>query len=349
MIDKYMWQLFSRLHLVPQVRALEIWSISHGRYERDERGCSIPSYPAVKLTAELLKRSPLVRGLLNARRINNDKAGAEAIGNDVVASLFCSLVCVLPNLQELRIGNAWLMDFPIFVCLLSSDTSQQLRLPRAWQNGFSKTACAVLSSQITVLDIPAEMTAMMFFRAQNLFDFRSLSKLRELGLSMKALQFRPYRQTVQDPREIFPVTLEVLRISEASSDVTGHLRNLCIAKKGGHFPALRRVEVYFMEHLEESETFVLPPGLLVDIRAMFKDAKVAILVYFPPWALRTWDAGGTPWSLRIQGGALEEGELRTLYTDQVVQPETFKGSPGVEAEWDGDGDTVMKGCRDGIV
>jgi hypothetical protein len=58
-----------------------------------------------------------------------------------------------------------------------------------------------------------------------------------------------------DPRELFPPTLEVLNISEASPYTPIFLKDLCTAKKDGHFPSPRRVEVYHLDPLKSNELF----------------------------------------------------------------------------------------------
>ncbi|KAI8938170.1 hypothetical protein NX059_005835 [Plenodomus lindquistii] len=352
-IDKYMWELFLRSKLVRQVRTLEIWSSSHDRVKRNEDGISDKKYPRIRLTPELQERTQFIQEIYKAHIAANDLIGMEAIQEDVVPALFCNLVSNLPNLQELKLGDAWLMDFPVFERMLSPE-ARLVSLPQGWRNAFSASVYAKLLPQLTVLNVPADMTAMYFdMRAPTVFNFQSFKALRVLGLSMKALNTNSSRPHFADPREVLPLTLEILQISEATHATAWFLHLLCAAKIGGHFPALRRVEVYFEWHCRASRQRARVyafPDPVDDIRSMCKKAKVELLLYFPPWALRTWSSGGTPWSLRAHAGALEDGEQKTLDAGHIPGSgvRIWRGHPGAEGEWDGDGDTVMKGSHDGI-
>jgi len=331
------------------VRKLEVWSTSTGRVQRDEHGIAIMEYHAQKLTDNMLESSQYLRKLFNDSEKSNDTPWREMIRQDVIPGLFNSLLFVLPNLQELKIGGAWLMDFPIFNNLLSSNAIQSRRLPHNWHNSLNKAALSTILSRLTVLNVPADMTGVWFTRRNsNIFDFRAFTALKTLGLSMRAMQnnFKTISPNA-GPSEIFPQSLEVLQISEATEEIAPSLDMLCCAKKGGQFPALRRVEIYHMRHIEFCEVLApLNTHPINTARAKFKEAGVALFLYFPPSSLTTWDAGATPWSLRLQEDALVEGENRSFLQAEII---LIPASPRIEVEWDKDGDTVMKGSINGIV
>ncbi|KAH9861693.1 hypothetical protein J1614_011446 [Plenodomus biglobosus] len=351
-IDSYMWELFNRPNLPCQVRSLEIWSTSDGRVKRDARGLTRNEYPQIKVTEELLQKTRYLQELLTLHINQNDAEALEAIVEDVVPALFCNLLINLPRLQELKVGDAWLMDFPIFERMLSSFTANMLYLPVEWDNTFSLHAYVHLMPRLTVLNVPTDMTSMFFSDlVQAIFDFRPFTALKVLGLSMKALHNSCFKKPATSPQKFLPASLEVLQISEATHVTAEFLSNLCTAKKKGHFPALKLVEVYHQWHLRGCvrRAAVSPATLhpVIDVRNDFKAAKMGLLLHFPPWTFRTWEAGGTPWSLKLHNGALSEAELKVQNEELEGAPNTV-GSPTFREEWDHDGDTVMKGSHNGF-
>ena len=268
-----------------------------------------------------------------------------ALRYDVIPALFGVLLCVLPRLTELRIGNAWLSDFLIFSELVTDQTLCLYWVPKNGNHSFLASALATVVPRLELLEIPADLTGMYFGLQKNtLFDLRRLTHLREVGISMKATQgHRMNSRGPADPRVLFPPTLEVLRISEATADSAVFLNKICLAKKTAYLEALKRVEVYHIAYAQETVTQAhvkQRPHPINDVRAMFKDAGLALYLYFPPCELKTWVAGGTPWSLRAEGDALEYGAQRCL--EENFKSDDFKGTgPVFEVEWDHDGDVVM--------
>ena len=221
-------------------------------------------------------------------------------------------------------------------------------------HGFLAGPLNQLYSRLTVLEAPVDMTALYFFRTSAVFDFRPFQQLKEAGITMKALYFNaaPRRFQLPDPREIFPRTLEVLKISEATRQTAAFLKNLCTAKKGGHYPSLRRVEVYYMEFMNDgfvaaAERYSVQ---IEELRISFQAAELELYLYFPKWwVLKTWETGCTPWRLKEEG-LLLAAEKRVLQTSLAGLGDTYLrdfvdnvayGSPPFEAEWDRDGDAVM--------
>jgi hypothetical protein len=357
-IDQYMWELSHRPELLGQVKDLEIWSTSEGRIQLDEDGR--PKREYTKIPAPdgwdrhfKAKCKPVIEKF--APGILDQYRWRRALEEDVVPALFGVLVCMLPNLKELKLGGGWLMDFPIFSTMLSHEVqNSHLHSPYGWQHEFLAGALAHIAPRLEVLEVAADMSTLCFFRAATVFDFSPFHQLKEIGITMKALWHSAgIRRHQPGPREVLPPTLEVLRISEASPYTPIFLKDLCTVKKGGHFPSLRRVEVYHLETMRCNEVFAEKYQCPKPVKYMqdeFRKAELELYVYFPGWGeLRTWEIGGTPWRLREEG-VLGEGEMQALgklleehgqrfsdgYLDVVAH-----AFPGLEAEWDADGDAVM--------
>ncbi|CAO2654019.1 Nn.00g107520.m01.CDS01 [Neocucurbitaria sp. VM-36] len=355
-IDQYMWEIGHRPRLLAQVRSLEIWSTSEARVRRDERGMSVKEYKPVKAPFGLLMRREMMEKCAViithfAHKKKEKDEWLDALRNDVVPALFGVLLCILPNLKDLKLGNAWLMDFPFFSTMLASYPGMQFMMPAAWEHSFLAGALTPLLSRLDCLEVPADMVSMyVHSRTTRIFDFRRFVRLKELGVTMRVLSgFGMGRYTPPNPSSIFPASLEVLRISEASELTAGFLDNVCRAKKAGNFLGLRRIEVYHAEGIEWTKTSAelnMTPDPVEDVRVMFKDAGLELYLYFPSWRLRTWKVGGTPWRLNMERGRLRCAEMVRCRESMIFGAvDAFFSTVGLEqvfeAEWDRDGDAVM--------
>jgi hypothetical protein len=337
----YIWQLERRQHLLPQVRSLEIWSSSKERIQYDERGLSKKEYVPIK-APEWLQNSwefrTQTRKILEYFRSsspNYHQQWLDALDEDVLPGLFGLLLVILPNLTELKLGNAWLVDFPIFAEMPSADIRNLGWEPYGWRKPYLGWPLQPLRPCLKVLEVPADMSIIQFNSlASTVFSFGDFESLAELGITQRAI-LNGWRGS-PDPREILPPSLRVLRISEATSRLIGFLKVLCLGHKGGHFPRLRRVEVYYMTSHRQpvDQTFF---GVL---QSIFNEAELEILVHAPAYELTTWDVGGTPWSLR-EKGLLEERTVRKAVEEGVFGA-AWNPVPAIEAEWDRDGDAVME-------
>ncbi|KAF2822853.1 hypothetical protein CC86DRAFT_385050 [Ophiobolus disseminans] len=349
-IDKYLWEIGHRDHLLPQIRTLEIHSSSEGRIQRDTNGMPKREYTAVSSPAFPLwelkfveKCQEVIAHLADDKR--NERRWSNALAEDVVPALFGVLLCTLPNLRELILGDCWLMDMPIFASMVSPDINGAS--PHLWHHTYLNSVLATLLPKLEVLDVPADMSSLWFSsRAATIFDFRGFQSLRKVGITMKALWWCPrmYRSP-PDPRELFPPTLEVLKISEATEYTPMFLSNLCTAKKGRHFPKLRRVEVYYMEDLQamkDSVSYLRYPNAVDFVQQMFRDAELGLYVFFPEWQSRTWELGGSPWILKKESFAFETARRRMLTKATGPFGIPIPVSDVFEAEWDVDGDSIMR-------
>ncbi|CAN9431347.1 unnamed protein product [Alternaria alternata] len=264
-IDGYMWEMGHRSHLLSRVKKLEIWSRSEGRTSKTRHVNRIGVY--VYLTDVIYNPTPAPDHITQqaefmeicktviqhyAANKRHAKDWINSITTDVVAALFGVLLCVLPNLRELNVSDAWLMDSPFF-----ANT----------------------------------------------------------------------------------------RSSEATHITANFLNDLCLAKKASCFPNLKRVEAYHIEYLENTRARAdlarcLDP--IDDVRAMFRDAEVAVYLYFPPWTMKTWESeSGTPWRMKTEPDRLRRGEY-TCYR-KAMGPFGIHQEPmdRIEIEWDAEGDAVM--------
>lgn len=255
-IDQYLCELARYEHLQPQIRSLEIWSNSKNRFFYDASGRVIRAYRPTQAPTSwdplfIRKCDEIISHFALDQKSKSQ--WARALRGDCVPALFGVLISVLPNLKDLRLGNTWLMDFPIFCCILAGGPGSYM-LPLNLHDDFLRCPLQQMLSKVEILDVSADMTGTLPLSRSTttVFTFAHFANLKEIGITMKALWWRPSRRRpATDPREIFPATLEVLRISEATVFTPFFVQHLSIAKIGGHFPALRRVEVYFMESREE--------------------------------------------------------------------------------------------------
>jgi hypothetical protein len=257
-IDKYLWELGHHEHLHPQIHSLEIWSSSENRIPCDANGAPTREYkltPAPQWNPEFFTEcKDIIRYWAKDKKYR--VCWFTALHQDCVPALFCVLVCILPNLEELKLGNAWLRDFPVFGNMLSPNVNAARTLAAPYGFDYMNCALDLLLPRLVVLEVPADMSSVHdSMYATTLFNFHKFNSLKEVGITMMALWLRPSarRITPPDPREIFPPSLEVLKISEATWATLAFLQNLCLAKIGGHYPALRRVEVYYMDPLIQTE------------------------------------------------------------------------------------------------
>lgn len=351
-IDQYMWELGHHSQLLGQVRTLEIWSTSEGRVRRNNRGISVKEYVPINAPLRLLLRQEMMQKCAAivvhfSEKVEDADKWLAALRKDIVPALFGVLLCILPNLINLKLSNTWLMDFPMFSTLLSNDPRPSWYIPEAWKHDFLAGALAPVLPRLQYLEVPADMVAMYFpSRTTKIFDFRSFTTLKEIGVTMKALSgFGLGRFPLPEPEKIFPMTLEVLRISEASDITAEFLDNLCRAKKADHFPELRRVEVYHADSIHwtvSGARMHSHPRPVEDVRIMFNDAGLELYLYFPPWRLWTWEARGAPWKLKTEKEAFRRAELTCFSMEGVTMNGAVEDLfPTFEAEWDGDGDAVM--------
>jgi hypothetical protein len=353
-IDAYIRQVHAHPLLCAQITSLEVHSASAERLPLDAHGLPQREYVPTKAPRtwtrgfvekckEVIKR--------HAADTKSAMRWGVALFFDCVPALLGVLLCMLPKLRELLLGDTWLMDLPVFSHVLCRDILAAR--PAGWRHGY---LAGVLSSKLRVLDVPADMSSLWFSTQVNtVFDFRRFGELKELGVSMKMLWWCPMRRYrgPPDPREIFPASLEVLRISEATACTPSVVAMLCQGKRVGHFKKLRRVEVYYMECLESvlDEGIVTSQALdpVTDLQRVCKAGGVALYVHLPAHQLKTWEIGGSPWRMKEDQDAWKWG-LHNLPAHSIK----FPGVPGdpcidahevwdeeVEEEWDCDGDVVM--------
>jgi hypothetical protein len=361
-IDRYMSEMGHRSQLLGKVKSLEIWSKSEGRTTKTRYISRTGAYVYLTDVAYIPTVAPdrIIQDVVFMETCKNmiqHYAATEphamdwnyALSDDIVPALFGVLLCALPNLRELKLGDAWLMDFPVFASTRSASALANSSHPLDWEHDFLGGALTAKLPHLTVLEIPTDMTALLFSHSMTtLFDFRRFQNLKEVNLTMKAIQNHEFTRLATppaDPREMFPKTLEILRISEATHITANFLNQLCLAKNTSHLPSLNRVEVYYMDHLEHTR-FRAEQGLCLDpiddVRVICRDAAIAVYLYFPPWTMTTWTSdGGTPWRLKSEPDELVRGEYACW--KKAMGPFGVHQEPvdRVEVEWDADGDAMM--------
>lgn len=145
-IDRYVWELGHHPHLLPRVHSLEIWRVSEGRIERDEDGLAIRKYnPVLSPYAFSLDLMEFIEECASIAQHFGADARAQskwvsALTNDVVPALFGVLLCALPNLEELKCGGGWLVDFPFFRLLLGG--KPRTVMPSNWKHEYLSGALA---------------------------------------------------------------------------------------------------------------------------------------------------------------------------------------------------------------
>ncbi|KAH8724463.1 hypothetical protein GQ44DRAFT_827419 [Phaeosphaeriaceae sp. PMI808] len=320
-IALYLWELGRHQYLSSQVRSLEIFSSSEDRIRYSPSGRTLKKYHPVCFPQSWMRDTEFIQKCSEfiseySAHYAMDSASTNqwtaAIHDDCIPALFGILIATLPNLKELRLGHAWLMDFPIFAEMVSPTFKLNpiAISPWTWPHSFMATILTPHLSRLNVLEVPADFSSVSFTQIDNtVYDFRPFRNLKEVGITMKALWWpsRSHRFP-PDPREIFSDSLEILRISEATADTPKFLQNLCTAKAGKHFPALRRVEVYYMHCIsimQECKDGVGQMHPVTDVRKMFRKASLELFLYAPTIGMTTWDTNGLPWVLN-EGKILEE-------------------------------------------
>jgi hypothetical protein len=348
-IDQYLWELGHHEYLHAQIRSLEIWSDNEDRLPHNSRGGPTREYSPIRarhLNVEFMEQCKNVISYW-ATTYQCELQWHAALYFDCIPALFGVLICILPNLRELKLGNCWLIYFPIFSNILSPDARSRLMQPPAWKQSFTNGAMSLLLIRLKVLEVPTDMSRIFFLGISTVFDFRGFKNLKEIGMSMKPLWLFPGSRGVAalDPRELFPTSLELLKISEATWTTPVFLQYLCHAKTGGHFPVLRRLEVYSMTPLKsvEEEYAARYFGVSHPVSAVqpwFKAAEVELYMYFPPWSLKTWEIQGIPWHLReehdVFAAAIQIGHKKDKGFFVVAEDM----SKAFEGEWDKRGNSV---------
>jgi hypothetical protein len=212
-IDRYLWELGHHEHLQAQIRTLEIWSYSEGRTSRNSNNRPVYEYtPTAKPISWdkkfLSKCSELiVYYASNTKHIMEWQTG---LNGDCVPALLGILLCTLPNLTELKLGNTWLMDIPIFSMMLSPDVITKYPLPKEWRHEYLNDVLRRLYPRLSVIEVSADMSSMYFFHyGHTVYDFRRFQGLKQIGITMKALWWEPsINLNPPDPRELFPPTLQ---------------------------------------------------------------------------------------------------------------------------------------------
>ncbi|CAN9474567.1 unnamed protein product [Alternaria alternata] len=310
-IDGYMWEMGHRSHLLSRVKKLEIWSCSEGRTSKTRHVNRIGVY--VYLTDVIYNPTPAP-----------DRITQQAEFMEICKTM----------IQQYAANKRHAKDW---INCIKTDVVPAL---------FGILLCILPN---LLLEVPSDMAALVWeHNVITLFDFRRFETLKEVTLTMRAIEGHTIaRQGTPNanPREIFPRTLETLRISEATHITANFLNDLCLAKKAFCFPNLKRVEAYHIEYLENTRARAdlarcLDP--IDDVRAMFRDAEVAVYLYFPPWTMKTWESGsGTPWRMKSESDRLRRGEY-TCYR-KAMGPFGVHQEPmdRIEIEWDAEGDAVM--------
>lgn len=112
-IDKYLWEIAHYEELHAQIRTLEIYSYSEGRELRGTN--NRPSYkytPTTKLTSWEFKILSKCCEVIKIHSSDNKHTleWLTDLYDDCVPALLGILICTVPNLRELKLGNTWLMD-----------------------------------------------------------------------------------------------------------------------------------------------------------------------------------------------------------------------------------------------
>jgi hypothetical protein len=179
-IDQYIWELSHRSELLGQVKGLEIWSTSEGRIQLDEEGKPKRLYTKIPAPdgwdLDFRKRCKKVIKKF-APGTFEQYMWKGALRKDVVPALFGVLICMLPNLKELNLGNGWLMDFPIFSTMLSQVVGV-IHSPLGWQHEFLACALGHITPRLEVLEVSADMSSLYLYRAATVFDFRTFRQLK---------------------------------------------------------------------------------------------------------------------------------------------------------------------------
>jgi hypothetical protein len=348
-IDQYLWELGHHEHLQAQIRSLEIWSNNEGRLPHNSRGGQTREYRPIRarhLNVEFMEQCKNVISYW-ATTYQYELQWHAALYFDCIPALFGLLICILPNLRKLKLGNCWLMDFPSFSNILSHDARSRLMQPPAWKQSFTNGAMSLLLIRLEVLEVPADMSRIFFMGISTVFDFRGFKDLKEIGMSMKPLWWFPGSRgvTALDPRELFPASLELLKISEATWATPVFIQHLCRAKTGGHFPLLRHLEIYSMTSLKLVEEEYVASAISISdpvsaVQPWCSAAEVELYMYFPLWSLKTWEIQGTHWHLREEHDVFASATQVGYKKDKGFFGVAEDMSKAFEGEWGKHGNSV---------
>ncbi|KAF2677480.1 hypothetical protein K458DRAFT_243937, partial [Lentithecium fluviatile CBS 122367] len=228
-LHHYLWELAHHPHFIPKIRRLELWSSSEGRLPAEVSQTSIINlqsfvrsyrYPSTPCPPELLggefMDQCLTIFIFFAKKTNHKTEWADKVQEDVVPTLLAVLLLALPNLKELKCAAAWLMDFPFFRQLFTHDVLRVL--PEDWHHRYLFCVARALQGKLEILEFPTDLAHMAFLvRSRMPFDFRPFAHLKQLSLSMSTLKYTQHALVAPiGPEYVFPPTLELLRISEAT-------------------------------------------------------------------------------------------------------------------------------------
>jgi hypothetical protein len=341
-IHKYLWALGNHSTWIPKIRSLEMHSKSNEHrfiYSTVNRNFAV-GIEGVRAPAEFWSRNAEFKNacLKMIRFYTDDQAHDVrwrlALETDMPSALLGILLVSLPNLKELKIAASWLVDFPLFVTLVTDNVR---RTPSNWRPVYLSSVLRGLQGKLEVLELPTDLSHTM---DRVVYDFRDFQNLTQLSLPMGLLDFT----RAQPPQiTLLPRTLQILRITEATHTTANVVNTLCLAFKKSRFPSLSRIEVYFTHNWptvqEQAERHrSLDPYW--DMRRICADAGLALFLYFSGTQMQTRDVGRSLWASR------EDGEIDFA---EAVHHERRRGCFGLfeprclafVEEIDAQGDVVM--------
>ncbi|KAH4087173.1 hypothetical protein HBI55_240290 [Parastagonospora nodorum] len=142
-VDKYISQLIRHERLQPQVTSLEICSLSEHRIPRNQYGLAIRLYHPT--------RAPV--GADPDFIASDALQWKVAMRQDCLPALLAVLVSMLSNLRELKLGNTWLMDFPILSKMLSPNVIASSMIPSPWLHPWLEGIKDTLRPKLAVLRV----------------------------------------------------------------------------------------------------------------------------------------------------------------------------------------------------
>jgi hypothetical protein len=274
---------------------------------------------------------------------------------DCVPALFGVLMCILPNLRALKLGSAWMMDFPIFGSVLAPGMENSSWLPWGWRHPFLDAVRDQLLSRLEILETPVDMGWWFVpWGVNTMFDFRNFANLKVLGISMRML-WRDAPKAPPNPQDLFPPSLEQLRICNAGTSTPTFVRSITTGKIAGHMPVLDRMEIHYRSPLTEMlRSLMIPRNQrwhpVDDIRYDCRAAGLAVYILFPADETFILDFDRCPWHLRVAHHSIMDNILASrnnakwinfarshsaLRMDEIIFHASY------EAEWDKDGNEVI--------
>ncbi|KAF2656419.1 hypothetical protein K491DRAFT_757524 [Lophiostoma macrostomum CBS 122681] len=353
-LHTFLRELGHHYYLIPKIKCLEILSSAKGRVPHQEllnvdlgAALEVEEYPALPCPWELFALSNFRARCVDVinyflKEGDYRRNWHTALNADIVQALLGVLLVILPNLKSLHIGASWLMDWPIF----SSLTPPGVKIvePEGWDHKWLSPVLQKLQAELQALEFPADMAAFVAeYRTVALFDFRGFKKLKHLSLS-SATFCSQTRQPPPNPARLLPTSLELLRMSECTPATINFMNEICLAKKHGKFPSLKRVELYFWSSVRiicSAARRRRDPHPVHDVRRMCADAEIELYLYFPMLKLSTRDLGRAPWSIREEGiSKLKAVELAACSRNPLLDPRWLAPEP-FELTSDLEGDIVM--------